>query len=93
MSRTLTPQRCKAQADAADACATPIYWDCPGFEDTRDVSMDVVSAFSITKIGAHVRQIKLLVVVEEAAITGARRGQAFRHMLDSMFAMFPDILT
>lgn len=79
-SETFIPKRCSFN--------NMVFWDCPGFEDTNGPDMDITNAYSITKIKNKAENIKVMAVIEESSLYGARRGQAFRDMIIKLDKMF-----
>jgi GTPase SAR1 family protein len=42
-----------------------IYWDCPGFEDTKGPIQDIANAFFIKKIFDNSKYVKLVIVISD----------------------------
>lgn len=87
-SETFVPQRIEASSSGG------VYWDCPGFEDTRGPAIDIANAFYINKLFSTATRLKTIVVVDEAALTGSLRGQAFKDLIIRLTNLFvnPDDL-
>ena len=39
-----------------------VYWDCPGFEDTKGVEQDIANGFFIKQIFDNSEMVKILLV-------------------------------
>jgi len=39
-----------------------VYWDCPGFEDTKGVEQDIANGFFIKEIFDNSERVKILLV-------------------------------
>ncbi|KAF0530318.1 50S ribosome-binding GTPase [Gigaspora margarita] len=42
-----------------------IYWDCPGFGDTRGPVQNIINAYSIYKLVKNTKKLKVVVVASE----------------------------
>jgi ribosome biogenesis GTPase A len=42
-----------------DPTTRTLYWDCPGFEDTREFPQDVINAFYVNKLFISSKNVKL----------------------------------
>ena len=42
-----------------------IFWDCPGFEDTRGIEQDIANGYYIKKIFQESSEIKVIIVVSQ----------------------------
>lgn len=65
------------------------YWDCPGFEDTKNYVQDVTNAFYIKRIFSTSKQMKILLVVSWNDLSG--EGIApIKALVDTIKRMFDD---
>jgi hypothetical protein len=70
-----------------DASTSNVYWDCPGFKDTRGFKQDIVNQFYINNIFNKVEDVKVLVVIDEATLDSTRGG-IFNELLTTLHHMF-----
>lgn len=80
VSETYKPNRCEIQKQ--------IFWDCPGFEDTRGPTTEMINSYAIDQIGNHVKYAKVLAVIEENAFID-QKGNFFRDMIFKMSKILP----
>lgn len=40
-----------------------VYWDCPGFNDTKGVEPDIINGFYIKRIFDIANSVKILIVI------------------------------
>jgi len=64
-----------------------IYWDLPGYLDTRGAEYDVVNSFLIHKIFESSTEVKMLLVIAESSLE-TDRGQAFLFPFEIISKMF-----
>jgi len=82
-SETLIPGKIKNDS------GTLIYWDCPGFDDSRGAAVDISNSFCINKLFSS-KNLKVLVVVDETALTGPKRGKTFKDLVFRLSELFED---
>ena len=73
-------------------CGDSIYWDCPGFEETRGISREIANAYGIKRIKEKADKFSVLGVVEESAFF-AQRGGSFRRFISKLSTVFSGIDT
>ena len=49
-----------------------VFWDCPGFGDSRGANQDIVNAFAIDVILQAPAKVKILLVAQQSEITDSR---------------------
>ncbi|CAG8575190.1 13644_t:CDS:1 [Dentiscutata heterogama] len=64
-----------------------IYWDCPGFGDTRGPVQNIVNAYSIYKLVKSVKKLKVVVVVSEYVIKSTRKKE-FLNLINNIGETF-----
>jgi hypothetical protein len=47
-----------------------VYWDCPGFNDTKGAEPDITNGFYIKRIFDTGKEVKILIVISENTIQG-----------------------
>ncbi|CAG8786622.1 29223_t:CDS:2 [Gigaspora margarita] len=67
-----------------------IYWDCPGFGDTRGPVQNIVNAYSIFKLVESVEKLKILLVVSESIIKSTRKKE-FLNLINNLGETFKNI--
>ncbi|CAG8769974.1 7319_t:CDS:1 [Cetraspora pellucida] len=67
-----------------------VYWDCPGFEDTRGPVQNIVNAYSIYKLVKSVKRLKILLVISESTIKSTRKKE-FLNLIDNLGETFKNI--
>lgn len=67
-----------------------VYWDCPGFLDTRGVSQDIINAFAIDQLFSSPSRIKILLAMQASDFQGARGMDAI-HRLNRLVSLVPDL--
>lgn len=80
-SETLIPNNAK------DSVNGIVYWDCPGFDDSRGPAIDIANSFYINKLFSG-QNIKILMVIDESSLTGPKRGQAFKELVFRLSELF-----
>jgi GTPase Era involved in 16S rRNA processing len=87
---------CKISHESAKSCTTipnrdastsNVYWDCPGFKDTRGFKQDIVNQFYINNIFNKIEDIKVLVVIDEATLDSTK-GKIFDELVTTLNQMF-----
>ena len=71
-----------------DAANKLVFWDCPGFFDSRGAVQDVVNGFAIDQLLQGSCRIKVLLVIEQSKITGMR-AEGCKRELEKLAALFP----
>ncbi|MBF0207427.1 MAG: hypothetical protein HQK53_11115 [Oligoflexia bacterium] len=77
-----------------DVSNNAVFWDCPGFGDTRGSIDQISNAFAINKILKYPSsdglplQIKIVLVISEELIT--ERAEIFLGLLDRLTKLIPD---
>ena len=59
-----------------------VYIDCPGFGDTKSAEQDIVNAIYIKQIFENLKEIKIVVVAQEAEFASAGRGALIINLID-----------
>ncbi|CAG8577199.1 2264_t:CDS:1 [Dentiscutata erythropus] len=67
-----------------------VYWDCPGFGDTRGLVQNIVNAYSIYKLIKNVEKLKILLVVSESIIKSTRKKE-FLNLINNLGETFKNI--
>ncbi|CAG8513130.1 11420_t:CDS:1 [Cetraspora pellucida] len=67
-----------------------VYWDCPGYEDTRGPVYNIVNAYSIYKLVKSVKKLKILLVISEPTIKSTRKTQ-FLNLINYLGETFKNI--
>ncbi|CAG8485565.1 3197_t:CDS:2 [Gigaspora rosea] len=67
-----------------------VYWDCPGFGDTRGPVQNIVNAYSIYKLIESVDKLKILLVVSESIIKSTRKKE-FLNLINNLGETFKNI--
>lgn len=47
-----------------------VYWDCPGFNDTKGVEQDVSNGYYIKTLFENINQVKTVVIVSHPTLIG-----------------------
>ncbi len=66
-----------------------VFWDCPGFLDTRGPAQDIVNAFSINQLMKPPACIKILLVLQESEIEDSRGQSGARDRLNLLQRLMP----
>ena len=69
-----------------------VYWDCPGFMDSRGEGQEIVNAFSIDQIFTKPSRIKIILAIQENELEG-ERGNHTLNRLRKVLNILPDIKT
>jgi GTP-binding protein EngB required for normal cell division len=72
-----------------DAANKLVFWDCPGFFDSRGAVQDVVNGFAIDQLLQGKCRIKVLLVIEQSKIMESRAGGCVIQ-LEKLAALFPE---
>lgn len=64
-----------------------IFWDCPGYNDTRGELVGLINAYCIAKIAKKTNKAKVLLVVDSAEAKSSR-GEHLREILKTVSSMF-----
>ena len=73
-----------------------VYWDCPGFADSRGAGQDIVNAFAIDQLFTHPSKIKIMLVVgasEFEVQRGASAFERFKKLTEIMPSRLTDALS
>lgn len=73
-----------------DECSNLVYWDCPGFLDSRGVSQEIVNAFAIDQLFSTPSRVKILLTVQASDFEGAR-GMEVIHRFNKLISLVPDL--
>ena len=73
-SFTTIPNRYK------DPRSDVIYWDCPGFEDTKSLAQEIANAYYIKKISESHNQLKFVLVIPHG-LEKQNRGNLIAELL------------
>jgi predicted GTPase len=69
-----------------DPTTRTLFWDCPGFEDTREFPQDVINTFYVNKLFISSKNVKTILVLSENSFrNGAIPFRAVLNRLSSMF--------
>jgi hypothetical protein len=69
-----------------DPTTRTLYWDCPGFEDTREFPQDVINAFFVNKLFISSKNVKTILVFSENSFrNGAIPFRAVLNRISNMF--------
>jgi hypothetical protein len=66
-----------------------VYWDCPGFEETKSVSQEIVNAYYTEKIFSNSGSVKFVVVIQHA-IEKLNREQNLADIFELLTRMVPN---
>jgi hypothetical protein len=66
-----------------------VYWDCPGFMDSRGQGQEIVNAFAIDQIFLEPSRIKILFVIQDAEFKN-ERGWPVIKRLEKIISLLPD---
>ncbi|KAF0530317.1 50S ribosome-binding GTPase family protein [Gigaspora margarita] len=64
-----------------------IYWDCPGFGDTRGPVQNIINAYSIYKLVKNTKKLKVVVVASEYVIKSTRKKE-FLNLINNIGETF-----
>ncbi|CAG8686561.1 7370_t:CDS:1, partial [Scutellospora calospora] len=64
-----------------------VYWDCPGFGDTRGPVQNIVNAYSIYKLVKNIEKLKILLVISESIIRSTRKKE-FLNLINNLGETF-----
>jgi hypothetical protein len=64
-----------------------IYWDCPGFDDTKGPEQDIPNAFYIKRIFDTAKNVKLVLVIDDNDLNGPRANYV-KKLADTLGALF-----
>lgn len=73
-----------------DSTTQTLFFDCPGFGDTRKFPQDIINAFYVNELFNTSREFKLLFVFSEASIQ--EKGKNIRSALDFLSGLFSGLL-
>lgn len=64
-----------------------VYWDCPGFSDNRSFTQELENAFCLQKLINQSRELKFIIVAEQADIYDERAVEFMRliKVIDDLF--------
>ncbi|RZI45314.1 hypothetical protein [Candidatus Finniella inopinata] len=71
-----------------DSSSRVVYWDCPGFNDSRGPDTDVVNAFSIQQLFRPPSNVKIVIALREAELQ--QNSANFADLLKRVVDTFPD---
>jgi hypothetical protein len=66
-----------------------VFWDCPGFFDSRGPVQDVVNGFAIDQLLQGRCRIKVLLVIQQSQIMETR-AEPCKRQLEKLAALFPN---
>jgi len=72
-----------------DATSKLVFWDCPGFFDSRGPAQDVVNGFAIDQLLQGKCRIKVLLVIQQSQIMESR-AEPCKRQLEKLAALFPN---
>lgn len=73
-----------------DSRTNLVYWDCPGFLDSRGVEQEIVNAFAIDYILKSPSQVKILLAMQESEFQ-QRRGQSALDRIEKIIGLIPEV--
>ena len=73
-SRTLVPEMMVDEAGY-------VWYDCPGFGDTHNETVEIATSFLIKKVIEHASFVKIILVVDYEAVTEGYTRDAFDKLL------------
>jgi hypothetical protein len=71
-----------------DPASGVVYWDCPGFDDPRGASTEIVNAFSVQQLFQVPSRLKIVLVASEADFHA--RAESFGGLLSQLVNTLPD---
>lgn len=72
-----------------DSSLNLVYWDCPGFLDSRGPDQDVTNAFSIDQLFSTPSRIKILLAIQASDFETARGMEVIR-VLNRVASLVPN---
>ncbi len=66
-----------------------VYWDCPGFNDTKGSEQDITNGFYIKSIFDKSEEVKIIIVISEKTIQG--RAEKFIGVLKKLENLLVDL--
>jgi hypothetical protein len=67
-----------------------VYWDCPGFGDTKGAVQDIANAFYVKRIFDISKQVKIVLVLSQKTFSGDKITP-FLNLLDSLGKLLIDV--
>ena len=68
-----------------------VFYDCPGFDETRGTAHDISQAYFIKKIADHAEKVKIILIVSFSSVTEGETRTGFLDILKHITALIPDI--
>jgi hypothetical protein len=66
-----------------------VYWDCPGFNDTKGSEQDITNGFYIKSIFDKSEEVKIIIVISEYSMQG--RADKFIGVLKKLENLLVDL--
>ena len=73
-----------------DRISNLVYWDCPGFLDSRGVTQEIINAFAIDQLLKPPSRIKILLAMQESDFQNGR-GSGALDRIEKLIGIIPDI--
>lgn len=67
-----------------------VYWDCPGFGDTKGPIQDIANAFYIKKLFDSSNKLKLVIVVELGSLKN-NKAKSFVNLVNTLSNLFVNV--
>lgn len=67
-----------------------VYWDCPGFLDSRGPKQEIINAFAIDQLLRSPSRVKILLAMQEADFQNAR-GSGALDRIEKLIGIIPEI--
>ena len=68
-----------------------VFYDCPGFDETRGSAHDISQAYFIKRIADHAEKVKIILIVSHFSVIIGESRKDFTDMLEHITALIPDI--
>ena len=72
-----------------DQASNLVYWDCPGFMDSRGEGQEIVNAFAINQLFTPPNRMKILLAIQESDFEAAR-GMEILKRFDKITKLIPN---
>lgn len=73
-----------------DPTSNLVYWDCPGFLDSRGVTQEIINSFAIDQLLKPPSRIKILLAMQESDFQNGR-GSGALDRIEKLIGIIPDI--
>ena len=85
VSKTTWPE---IQIDVNDQS---VFYDLPGFDETRGSANDISQAYFIKKIADHAEKVKIILIVSHYSVVKSESRKDFASMLEHITKLIPNI--